>query len=80
MISIGLGQLIMLVMLIGVSFVCALWFYTFWREQHREAKRRRIAIQCRICGCNYAIPRKDARITRCPACGSLNERGGLPQI
>lgn len=80
MISIGLADLIMFVMLIGVSTVCALWFYTFWREQRRESKRRRIAIQCRICGCNYAIPRRSLAITQCPACGSQNERGGLPQI
>lgn len=80
MISIGLSQLIMLVMLIGVSMVSALWFYTFWREQRRESKRRRIAIQCRICGCCYAITPQSERITQCPACGSKNERGGLPQI
>jgi ribosomal protein S27E len=79
-ISIGLGQLITLVMLIGVSLVCLLWFHSFWREQRREARRRRIAIQCRICGCNYAIPPRAERVTRCPSCGNLNERGGLPQI
>lgn len=80
MIGIGLGQLIMLVMLIGVTTVCALWFYTFWREQQREARRRRIAILCRICGCTYAIPKKSPHITICPSCGSKNERGGLPPI
>ncbi|MES2735602.1 MAG: hypothetical protein V4672_04740 [Verrucomicrobiota bacterium] len=80
MIGIGLAQLIMLVMLIGVSSVCALWFYTFWRERRREVKRRRIAILCRICGCTYAIPKKGSSITVCPSCGSKNERGGLPPI
>ncbi|TDU70631.1 hypothetical protein EI77_02679 [Prosthecobacter fusiformis] len=80
MIGIGLAQLIMLVMLIGVSSVCSLWFYTFWRERRREVKRRRIAILCRICGCTYAIPHKSPHITVCPSCGSKNERGGLPPI
>lgn len=80
MIGIGLAPLIMLVMLIGVTTVCSWWFYTFWREQRREAKRRRIAILCRICGCTYAIPKKAPHITVCPSCGSKNERGGLPPI
>ncbi len=80
MIGIGLAELIMLVMLIVVSLVCGLWFYTFWREQRRETQRRRIAIQCRICGCTYAIPKKSPHITVCPSCGSHNERGGQPQI
>ncbi|MEN3941019.1 hypothetical protein WJU23_06985 [Prosthecobacter sp. SYSU 5D2] len=80
MINIGLAQLIMLVMLIGVTTICLMWFYTFYREQRREASRRRIAILCRICGCTYAITRKSAHITVCPSCGSKNERGGLPSI
>lgn len=80
MIGIGLAQLIMLVMLIGVTIICVLWFYTFWREQQRESKRRRIAILCRICGCTYGIPKKAPNITTCPSCGSRNERGGLPAI
>lgn len=80
MIGIGLAPLVMLVMLIGVTTICSLWFYTFWREQRRETKRRRIAILCRICGCTYAIPKKAPSITDCPSCGSRNERGGLPPI
>lgn len=80
MIGIGLAEFITLVVLIGVTTVCALWFYTFWREQRREKKRRRIAILCRICGCTYAIPKKSPNITHCPSCGSKNERGGLPMI
>lgn len=80
MIGIGLPQLVMLVMLIGITSVCGMWFYTFWREQRRESKRRRIAILCRICGCTYAIPPKSGQITICPSCGSKNARGGLPQI
>lgn len=80
MIGIGLAPLITLVMLIGVTTVCSWWFYTFYREQRREAKRRRIAVLCRICGCTYAIPKKAPQITVCPSCGSKNERGGLAPI
>lgn len=81
MIKIGLAELIMLVMLIGITSICVFWFYTFWRERRREVHRRRIAILCRICGCTYANPPKTSpSITHCPSCGSKNQRGGLPQI
>jgi len=80
MIGIGLSQLIVVVMLIGVCLVGALWMWTLWCERRREVHRRRIAIQCRVCGCNYAILRKSPAITHCPACGSRNQRGALNPI
>lgn len=80
MITVGLGELIVTVMLIGVSLVCLLWFYSFSLERRRELHRRRIAIQCRICGCAYACGKRARKITTCPACGSLNERQGWTQI
>jgi ribosomal protein L37AE/L43A len=51
-----------------------------WRERRREVQRRRIAIQCRICNCTYAIPKKAASISQCPSCGSYNQRGALDPI
>lgn len=81
MIGISLANFVMLMMLLGVSLVCALWFYMFWRDRRRELHRRRIATQCRICGCTYATERRRAaRISSCPSCGSLNERGGARPI
>lgn len=80
MIGISLSKLIVIVMLIGVCLVCALWFYSLWLERRREIHRRRIAIQCRICGYAYAIKKKDRGISSCPSCGSKNERHGLNPI
>lgn len=80
MIGISLSKLIVIVMLIGVSLVVALWFYTLWRERRREIHRRRIAIQCRMCGYSYAIGKKDRGVSSCPACGTKNERHGLRPI
>ncbi len=80
MIKLQLSELIVMVMLIGVGLVGMLWLWTLWRERRREIHRRRIAVQCRICGCTYAIPKKMAAVTKCPACGSLNHRGALNPI
>ena len=80
MIKVQLSGLIMAVMLIGVCLVGALWVWSLWRERRRETTRRRIAIQCRICSCTYAIPKKTAAITQCPSCGSYNQRGAQEPI
>ncbi|MEQ1750815.1 MAG: hypothetical protein ABL974_15410 [Prosthecobacter sp.] len=80
MIKIQLSELIVVVMMIGVCLVCALWIWTLWRERRREVYRRRIAIQCRICNCTYAIAKKTPAVTQCPACGTQNQRGALEPI
>ena len=74
MIRLGLSQLIVVVMLIGVCLVVGLWMWTLWRD------RRRIAIQCRICNCTYSLPKKAAPVSNCPSCGSKNQRGALEPI
>jgi hypothetical protein len=80
MIRIQLSGLIVTVMLLGVCLVCGLWMWTLWRERRREVTRRRIAIQCRICNCNYALPKKNSQVSLCPSCGSKNQRGALDPI
>lgn len=80
MIRVQLSGLIVAVMMIGVLLVCCLWIWNLWRERRREIRRRRIAIQCRICNCTYAIPKKAATISQCPACSSYNQRGALDPI
>ena len=81
MIPIQLSSLIILFMGVGVTTVCALWFHSFWRERKREVYRRRIAIQCRICGTAYACdPKRKNAVTVCPVCRTPNERNKLQQI
>lgn len=81
MIPIPLSSLIILFMAVGVTVVCALWFYSFWRDRKREVYRRRIAIQCRICGTAYACePKRKITVTVCPVCRTPNERNKLQQI
>lgn len=81
MIPIHLSNLIILFMITGVTVVCVLWFYSFWRERKREVYRRRVAIQCRICGTAYACASKERHpVTICPVCRTPNERNKLQQI
>jgi hypothetical protein len=80
MIGISLSKLIVIVTLLAVCFVCALWFFVLWRDRRREVHRRRIAMQCRICGLSYAVGKKQKGLTICPSCGTKNERGGLRPI
>jgi hypothetical protein len=80
MIGISLSKFIVTVTLFGVCFVCALWFYYLWRDRRRELRRRRIAIQCRICGHTYPAGSKDKGMSHCPSCGARNERHGLAPI
>ena len=80
MIGISLGTLIIIVTLLSVCFVCSLWVHVLWRDRRREVHRRRIAIQCRICGHTYAVGKRDKGVSLCPACGTKNERHGLNPI
>lgn len=81
MIPIQLSGLIILFMAAGVTMVCVLWFRSFWLDRKREVFRRRIAIQCRICGTAYACePKRKIAVTICPVCRTPNERNKLQQI
>ena len=80
MIRLGLSELIVVFMMLGVCLVVGLWMWTLWRDRRREVHRRRIAIQCRICNCTYAIPKKAPVVTQCPSCGTHNQRGALEPI
>lgn len=80
MIRLGLSELIVVVMLLGVSLVVGLWTWSLWRDRRREVHRRRIAIQCRICNCTYVLPKKPGPVSHCPSCGSKNQRGALEPI
>jgi len=80
MIRLGLSDLIVVVMLIGVCLVVTMWTWSLWRDRRREIHRRRIAIQCRICNCTYSLPKKAAPISNCPACGTKNQHGALEPI
>ena len=80
MIRLGLSELIVVFMMLGVCLVVGLWMWTLWRDRRREVHRRRIAIQCRICNCTYALPKKSAPVSNCPSCGSKNQRGALEPI
>lgn len=73
MIGISLSHLIILVMSTGLVLIGVLWLISFWQERRREIHHRRVAMQCRICGCGFTCdPKSDISI--CPLCHSPNER------
>jgi hypothetical protein len=87
MIPVDLSQFIVVFMLMGVCLVVFLWTLSLWRDSMRDARRRRIAIQCRICNCTYQLQAppnrrvgQDSPTSICPACGSRNQRGALGPI
>jgi hypothetical protein len=86
MIPVDLSQFIVVFMLSGVCLVVFLWTWSLWRDARRDAQRRRIAIQCRICNCTYqpqetALRRgRENPTSQCPSCGSSNQRGALGPI
>ena len=80
MIRVQLSGLIVAVMLIGVCRGVGLWLWTLGGVRRREGSRRRIAIQCRICNCTYALPKKNPPVSLCPSCGCKNQRGALDPI
>jgi hypothetical protein len=73
MIGISLSHLIILVMCAGFLLIGVLWLVSFWQERRRELHHRRVAVQCRICGCGFTR-RPDSDISICPLCHSPNER------
>ncbi len=73
MIGISLSHLIILVMITGILLIGVLWLVSFWQERRREIHHRRVAIQCRICGCGYVCGVEDD-LSVCPMCDSRNER------
>jgi hypothetical protein len=51
----------------------AVWVFGNWRRRRRDIASRRVVIRCEICGSEFRDPSENP-LTRCPACGRLNER------
>lgn len=79
MIGISLSHLIILVMVTGILLIGILWLVSFWQERRRDVHHRRVAIQCRICGCGY-VSETERDLSICPMCDSPNERHRSRQI
>ena len=51
----------------------AVWLMSNWMRRRREVAARQLVIECSICGYQFRDPSENP-LTRCPACGRLNER------
>lgn len=73
MISLGLGQSIVIYTSALVMLVFLAWAFHEYRCRRREIRSRRKLLQCILCGTLYECPASDT-LPVCPQCGQPNER------
>lgn len=78
MINVSLGSLILLVLALGVTLVFLWWMLGVRGVRRAETKRYKGVIMCRICSVHYESAEDE--ITRCPACGTMNESKSVEEI
>ena len=71
MINVSLSELILFTMAFCMLMVGIGWIVSTTRTLHRETRRRKGVILCRICGVRYEGGNED--MTICPACETPNE-------
>jgi len=71
MTAVTLGELILVICILGVGLVVCGWLMEVARVQRREKAGRRSVILCRICGVRYETGTE--QVTVCPSCGTPNE-------
>jgi rRNA maturation endonuclease Nob1 len=79
MIRVELPVLVLIYFLVLLAALFSLSILYEWRNQKREKEVLRYRVHCTICASIFE-DKTDAELTRCPRCGSLNERhrtGGL---
>lgn len=73
MIRLTLLQALTLYVIVFLAGIAAVWiFYVLQRWRH-DRRRLRGRVTCRFCATVFEDPSPDV-LTRCPACGSLNEK------
>ncbi len=71
MTDVTLGELILILCILGIGLVSFGWFLEITRAKSREKAGRRSVILCRICGVRYESGTEP--VTVCPSCGTPNE-------
>lgn len=73
MISVSLSMAVLCYVGLLAGGVCTVWFYSAWKVRREERQAFRYRVRCGICGFLYE-DRGEEVLSRCPSCGSLNER------
>ena len=79
MIRTSLGNLIILYLLASIGVIFIVWVIGEIVRRRRQQASTRHIILCSICGNTYRDTSGE-KISSCPRCGSLNERGKVREI
>jgi len=69
--EVTLGELILVICVLGLGLVLCGWLLEVGRVNRREKAGRRSVVLCRICGVRYETG--EEAVTVCPSCGTPNE-------
>ena len=79
MIGTSLGNLVILYLLASIGVIFTIWLIGEIMRRRRQQASRKDIILCSICGNTYRDGSGE-KISSCPRCGSLNERGKVREI
>ena len=79
MIRVDLSTLVLISLLIMLGPIVAAWLLNEYRRSKRERAAFQHVIQCRLCSFEFEDQGQEV-LSRCPRCGSLNERFPIPRL
>ena len=78
-INVSLTMLVFICLAGMLGLIFSAWVLSEWRRQRRERLAFRYVLRCELCGCEFEDRSADL-LSRCPRCGSLNERYRLSRL
>jgi rubrerythrin len=79
MIPVDLSTLVLISLVLMLGPVFAAWLMNEYRRSRRERAAFEHVIHCRLCGFDFEDQGQEV-VSKCPRCGSLNERFPLPRL
>lgn len=79
MIPVTLGELVLYSLGGMLAGIFGAWLLSEWRRQRRERHAFRDVLRCSFCGSEFEGQSEDI-LSRCPNCGTLNERFRLSRL
>lgn len=79
MIRITLFQALSIYVILFLAAIAAVWLFYVLRRHSQDRRRLRGRVVCRFCAAAFEDESADL-LTRCPACGRLNEKFKQPRF
>jgi predicted Zn-ribbon and HTH transcriptional regulator len=79
MIRVDLSTLVLIALLLMMGPIVLAWLLNEYRRSRREKAAFQHVLHCRLCSFEFEDQGQEA-LSRCPRCGSLNERFPLPRL